>query len=462
MGFVSVAFFLCLALAATAFYAVPGRWRTRYLLALSYAFYASWSLPYLLLLVLASLAAFGAGRAIAHAAEERSKKIFLAGGIAALLVLVAGFKGGGEIKGLLFPLGLSYYSFKLIAYLVEVYWDESALQADLAAFCLYPAFFPQIVSGPIQRPQDFFAQWRRAARAPADFAGIEDGFRLILGGLMLKLLIADRLGAFIAVVDVEPERFNWGVNAACICCYTLQLYADFAGYTNIALGVGKLFGITGPPNFNAPFAAANIQDMWRRWHMSLTLWLTDYLFMPLQMALRGLGRAGLVLCITINMVAIGLWHGLTLNFLCFGAFHALCLNVTALTAKPRKFLFGRRAVTRAAAHLSGAVLTFGLMTLSMLFFHTQTLGSAWLHFRLLTFLLPAGVLGWGDIRSDVSDPVIACMALAYYFSIGAPGLRPVGRVAGALAPNWLQYGLALLLISAMTVESAGGFIYGQF
>jgi D-alanyl-lipoteichoic acid acyltransferase DltB (MBOAT superfamily) len=462
MGFVSLTFFVCLAVAATVFYAVPCRWRTLYLLVLCYAFYASWSLCYLLLLVLASLAVFAAGRAIAGAAEERRKKLFLACGIALLLLVVAVFKLGGEIKGLLFPLGLSYYSFKLIAYLVDVYWDETAVETDALTFCLYPAFFPQIVSGPIQRPHDFFAQWRRRALAPADFAGIEDGFRLILGGLMLKLLIADRLGAFIAVADAGPERFNWSVNAAAICCYTLQLYADFAGYTNIALGVGKLFGITGPPNFNAPFAASNIQEMWRRWHMSLTLWLTDYLFMPLQMALRGLGRAGLVLCITTNMVAIGLWHGLTLNFLCFGAFHAACLNLTAFTARPRRFLFGRYRLTRAVAYAGGAVMTFGLMTLSMLFFHTQNLSSAWLRFRLLTGITPAGALGWGDIRADIADPVFACMALAYYFSIGSPGLRPVARSGGALAPSWLQYGLALLLISAMTVESGGGFIYGQF
>jgi len=462
MGFVSLPSFCCLAVAATMFYALPGRWRTPYLLCVSYAFYASWSLRYLLLLVLASLAVFGFGHAIAAARHERRKKLLLACGVASLLLLVTAFKLGGQINGLIFPLGLSYYAFKLIAYLVEVYWDESALEKDVVTFCLYPAFFPQIVSGPIQRPRDFFAQWRRLAPAPADFALIEDGFRLILGGLMLKLLIADRLGAFIAVVDATPARFNLSVNAANIACYTLQLYADFAGYTNIALGVGKLFGITGPPNFNAPFAAPNIQEMWRRWHMSLTFWLTDYLFLPLQMALRGFGRAGLALCITINMVAIGLWHGLTLNFLGFGAFHALCLNVTAFTAGPRKYVFGRHAATRALARLCGAVITFCLMTLSMLFFHTQTLASAWLHFQLLTSLFPAGTLGWGDIRADVADPVPICMALAYYFSIGAPGLRPLARPAGLFVPNWLQYGLALLLISAMTLESAGGFIYGQF
>ena len=115
-----------------------------------------------------------------------------------------------------------------------------------------------------------------------------------------------------------------------VACYLLQLYADFAGYTNIALGVGKLFGVDGPPNFNAPFAAVNIQEMWRRWHMSLTSWVTDYLFTPLSMSLRGLGQTGLVLCIMLNMLIIGLWHGLTPNFLVFGLMQGVFVSVTAL------------------------------------------------------------------------------------------------------------------------------------
>src|SRR5208283_2993586 len=221
-------------------------------------------------------------------------------------------------SGFLLPLGISYYSFKLISYLVEVYWDDESVERDPVIFFLFPAFFPQIVSGPIQRPEVFFRQMRSIMRRSADDAQIEMGFAYIIGGLMLKILIGDRLAAFIEVVDKSHSNFQYSIMLATVACYTMQLYADFTGYTYIALGIGKIFGVEGPPNFNAPFAATNIQVMWRRWHMSLTFWLTDYLFAPLSMKLRSLGQFGISMAITLNMVVIGLWHGFTANYLVFG------------------------------------------------------------------------------------------------------------------------------------------------
>ncbi len=235
-------------------------------------------------------------------------------GVTAVVAVIVAFKAAGAWQGLLLPLGVSYYSFKLISYLIEVYWDDEAVERDPVLFFLFPAFFPQIVSGPIQRPEPFFAQMRDVTGRTLDAEQLETGFRLILGGLMMKLLVGDRLAGFIALIDQSHPYFSYSVVLTTVACYLLQLYADFAGYTNIALGIGKLFGIEGPPNFHAPFAAANIQEFWRRWHMSLTSWVTDYLFTPLSMSLRGLGQVGLVLCIMLNMLIIGLWHGLTLNY----------------------------------------------------------------------------------------------------------------------------------------------------
>ena len=228
--------------------------------------------------------------------------------------MIVAFKAAGAWRGFLLPLGVSYYSFKLISYLIEVYWDDDAVERDPVIFFLFPAFFPQIVSGPIQRPEPFFAQMREVTGRTLNVGQIEAGFRFILGGLMMKLLVGDRLLAFIDAVDQSHADYRYSVVVTTVACYILQLYADFSGYTNIALGVGKLFGVEGPPNFNAPFAAVNIQEFWRRWHMSLTLWLTDYLFTPLSMSLRDYGQAGLIGAICLNMVIIGLWHGFTAQF----------------------------------------------------------------------------------------------------------------------------------------------------
>lgn len=462
MSFVSLEFFVCLAVAGTLFYAVPARWRTHYLLGVSYLFYATWDWAYLALLILITALVFFAGRSIAGAASERGKGIRLWSAVGAMVALVTAFKLLGRIDGLLFPLGLSYYSFKLIAYLIDVYWDENAVETDAATFFLYPAFFPQIVSGPIQRADDFFAQWRRQGLGPADYGRIESGFRYIVGGLLLKSLIGDRLGAFIATVDQSPGSYRYAVILLLLCCYTLQLYADFAGYTNIAIGIGKVFNIDSPPNFAAPFAATNIQEMWRRWHMSLTSWVTDYLFMPMQMALRGLGRLGMVMCITLSMVVIGLWHNITLSFLVFGLCHAVFVSVTALTAKGRARVFNGTASTRRLGAALGVVLTFCLMTFSQVFWRTGHWSGAVTRLKLLLGLTKPGHIGLSAIRFDVADPVFACMAIALFVGAGAPGLQWLARRVDRTVPVWAQLGACLLLLSAFSSESSGSFIYGQF
>ena len=160
MGFTSPLFYVALVPAVTAFYLLPGRWRAIYLLALSYAFYALSSRIYLVLLIVASAAVYALGLAIAKSGNERAKQAYMALGVAAVVAVIVAFKAAGAWRGLLLPLGVSFYSFKLISYLIEVYWDDEAVERDPVVFFLFPAFFPQIVSGPIQRPEPFFAQMR--------------------------------------------------------------------------------------------------------------------------------------------------------------------------------------------------------------------------------------------------------------------------------------------------------------
>ena len=342
MSFTSPLFYVALVPAVAALYWLPGRWRAIYLLALSYAFYALSSRVYLVLLIVASASVYALGVAIAKSGSERAKQAYMAAGVAAVVAVIAAFKAAGAWRGLLLPLGVSFYSFKLVSYLIEVYWDDEAVERDPVVFFLFPAFFPQIVSGPIQRPEPFFAQMRDVMGRTLNADQVEMGFRFILGGLMMKTLVGDRLADFIELIDKSHADYSYSIMLTTVACYMLQLYADFSGYTNIALGVGKLFGVEGPPNFNAPFAAVNIQEMWRRWHMSLTLWLTDYLFTPLSMSLRDYGQAGLIGAICLNMIIIGVWHGFTLNYLIFGMLHAVFLSVTVL-------ILGERARRKRAA-----------------------------------------------------------------------------------------------------------------
>ena len=465
MSFTSPLFYIVLVPAAAVLYLLPGRWRAIYLLALSYAFYALSSLIYLVLLIAASAAVYALGLAIARSAEDRAKQAYMAVGVAAVVAVIIAFKAAGAWRGLLLPLGVSYYSFKLISYLIEVYWDEEAVERDPVIFFLFPAFFPQIVSGPIQRPEPFFAQIRDVIGRTLDADQLDAGFRLILGGLMMKLLVGDRLAAFIELVDASHTDYSYSVMVTTVACYLLQLYADFAGYTNIALGIGKLFGIEGPPNFYAPFAALNLQEFWRRWHMSLTSWVTDYLFTPLSMSLRGLGQPGLVLCFMLNMVIIGLWHGLTVNFFLFGVLQGILVSVTALIVMS---LRRRRASARSGSRaswptaLAGMILTFALMSFSTILWHTPTWGGAVSILKQVLAVSPSGPIGWSDIPAYLTIPAWICMGIALYVGAGAPGARTAAHSAGKLTPDWLQYGVCLFLLFVLSTAGGGRFVYGQF
>jgi D-alanyl-lipoteichoic acid acyltransferase DltB (MBOAT superfamily) len=466
VSFTEPLFYVALVPAVAAFYLLPGRWRAIYLVALSYAFYALSSRVYLVLLILASAGVYALGLAIAKSSSELAKQACMATGVAAVVAVIVAFKAAGAWRGLLLPLGVSYYSFKLISYLIEVYWDDEAVERNPVIFFLFPAFFPQIVSGPIQRPEPFFGQMRGIVARPIDADQIETGFRFILGGLMMKTLVGDRLGIFIAVIDQSHTDYSYSVMFPTIACYLLQLYADFAGYTNIALGIGKLFGVEGPPNFQAPFAAVNIQEFWRRWHMSLTSWVTDYLFTPLSMSLRTLGQTGLVLCIILNMLIIGLWHGLTPNFLMFGLIQGLFVSITALTVITlrRRGRAGAKPASSAPwpVALAGMILTFVLMSLSTILFHSPTWGQASSILAQILGVAASGSIGWTDMPLNLTVPTWICMGIALFVGAGAPGARTFGQLAGSFSPSWMQYGVCLFLLFILSTEGSGRFVYGQF
>jgi alginate O-acetyltransferase complex protein AlgI len=464
VGFTAPLFYVALVPAVAAFYLLSGRWRAIYLVVLSYAFYALSSRIYLVLLIVASAGVYALGLAIAKSGSERAKQAYMTAGVAAVVAVIVAFKAAGAWRGFLLPLGVSYYSFKLISYLIEVYWDDESVERDPIVFFLFPAFFPQIVSGPIQRPTPFFDQMRDVMGRTIDVEQVEAGFRLILGGLMMKLLVGDRLGAFIELIDQSHRDYSYWVMLTTVACYTLQLYADFSGYTNIALGIGKLFGVEGPPNFNAPFAAVNIQEFWRRWHMSLTSWVTDYLFTPLSMSLRGLGQTGLVLCIMLNMLIIGLWHGLTPNFLVFGLMQGLFVSITALIVISRR----RRGRAGAASSvpwpvaLAGMILTFALMSFSMIFFHSTTWSQASSILAQIFGIQASGSTGWSGMPFSLTVPTWICMGIALFVGAGLPGTRAFGRSAGNFTPSWMQYGVCLFLLFILSTEGSGRFVYGQF
>jgi D-alanyl-lipoteichoic acid acyltransferase DltB (MBOAT superfamily) len=219
------------------------------------------------------------------------------------------------------PVGVSFFTFKLISYVVEVCRERIEPSRDFASFANYVSFFPTILSGPIDRPQNFLVQMSQ--RRLIDGYEAIDGFRQILWGMSKKMLIADNIANFVDVVWSEPSVCGSAALVRAALIYPIQMYMDFSGYSDMAIGVGKILNIKVAKNFKYPFFVTNVAEYWRRWHMSLTGWLTDYVFMPINVAFRDKGTWGTIIAVLFNFLLIGMWHGASWTFAIFGLYYGL-------------------------------------------------------------------------------------------------------------------------------------------
>src|SRR5271169_3843698 len=385
MSYTSFSFLAFLAAGVCLYRPCPERWRPALLLVLSYAFYLTWSLRAALLLAVLSALTFFAARLSGAAGR-------LAPVLALLLVAcLAAFKialltPARGLAGLVMPLGISYYTFKLISYVLDVHWGRIAPEKSLIRFAAYVSFFPQIVAGPIQRPGDFFSQ------LPPGQGSLPAAFSRIAWGFTKKLLIADNLAPTVNYVYAHATGLQGAPLWMGFYLFPLQLYADFSALTDIAIGVGRLFGINGPENFDRPFTASTVSEYWRRWHMSLTSWLVDYVFTPVRMATRTAGNLGLAFSITVNMMILSLWHGLGGGYVVFGLLHSGYITVEAFSARWRLRFFKRRPTWDAAGNFLGSVMTFHLVAFALVFFRSARLSDAfWLLGHLTT--------GWANVNA---------------------------------------------------------------
>lgn len=480
MSFLSFTFAVFVGVALLVFYLAPARWRPGLLLAFSYAFYLSWGVAPTILLLAVTTGVYFTARWIESRRTEGGKRAWMALGVMSLLVLLFAYKAGAwllkefsssspgtEWSALLVPLGLSYYVFKMIGYLLDVYWETIPAQRNFVMLALYGSFFPQIISGPIQRAETFFGQLE-CIKNP-DSAEFLIGLRRILFGLVKKVIIADRLGVLVANIHGHPADFSSLELLAGAYGYAIQLYLDFSGITDIALGIGLLFGVRGPENFDLPFFAPNLQIYWRRWHMSLTTWLTDYLFTPLRMSLRNLGQAGLILAIFLNMGAIGLWHGLAWTFLIFGLIHGCFMTVSVLTLKRRNLFFQHRPALDRVRKFVGPLATFHLVAFALIFFRAQSFASA---LRYLSGLVPgccdaaAPVLRFNPALVGLSPSILMLCIVAFLASdaVTWAAQQPSWRERFFGTPVLLRRAIYCALIAAVLLLFQGTvtFIYAGF
>jgi alginate O-acetyltransferase complex protein AlgI len=339
--FCSPEFFLFFAIVFALYWAVPWpRCRVGLLLLASFVFYACWSRWLAILVFATSLLDYGLGRGLEASVNPRWRRLLLATSLIVNLALLAYLKyanfflqsleaslqaaGGSVSLGLLpviLPIGISFYTFEAISYTVDVYRRRIRAERNPAHFLLFITFFPHLVAGPIVRARDFLPQVRR--RKHWSWLRLQLGAQLFLMGLFKKLAIADRMAVYADPIFQDPALYRTGAVWLGVIAYALQIYCDFSGYSDMALGTAHMLGYKLAANFNMPYLSANITEFWRRWHMSLSSWLRDYLFIPLggSRGSRWLTYRNLLVTMTLG----GLWHGASWTFVAWGVLHGFLL-----------------------------------------------------------------------------------------------------------------------------------------
>ncbi|HOX43327.1 MAG TPA: MBOAT family O-acyltransferase [Myxococcota bacterium] len=469
MLFVSFTFLFFLPLVLVGRWLLPGRAVRPFLLAASYAFYAVWGPWYALLLAGATLCAYLLGRGMGRWPAHRGA--LLGAGVAGALGTLGWFKYAGFLAtqawhlgrllgveapqpalDIVLPVGISFYLFQLLSYLVDVKRGRAA-EADPLRFALYVAFFPHLVAGPIVRADELLPQLH--APPPFDGQRFQRGVLRLLQGLLKKAVLADGLAAWVEPVFRDPAQASGLGLWTAVVGYAAQIYCDFSGYTDIALGAGQLLGFELPENFRYPYLALSPADFWRRWHLTLSRFLRDYLYIPLGGSRRGRARTDLNLLLT--MLLGGLWHGAAWRFVLWGGYHGLLLVLhrawrAAFPAGSRLDAWRGHGAYRALAGL----LCFAAVTLGWVFFRARDLPTA---FAVLGGLCsPAPHL---ETPAGLWKAWILLAVVALGHALG-PG-RVLERVSGWLpAPaRGLLWALMLALLW-LFASAAAPFIYFQF
>jgi alginate O-acetyltransferase complex protein AlgI len=426
-----------------------------------------------LALLLATAGTYWLALRIAATTRARARRALLIVGLAMLvghlmlIKLLPHLSGtAGWAVPLLGAFGASYYTFKLMGYLLDVYWRRYAAWRQPIQFAAFAWFFPLLPAGPIQRAGEFALEADGARRA----ALMVYGLRRILLGVLKKLAVADPLGGVVEyIAGGQPVHADllWLMTYL----FPLQLYVDFSALTDIAVGAAALFGVRAPENFAFPFFAPSISEYWRRWHMSLTRWVGDYVFMPLRMATRRLGNVGLALSIAVNMVLIAMWHAISYGWLLFGLINAACLIIDALTVLQRRRLYRNRQWLARLAAAAGPVLVYHMIALSLVCFRAQTLADISYAFGHLLPGSPHAALtglfySYGRGRCAYAFAAMSGFVLLECGLYARQrGWLPLARWPSfgqwPRAVRWAGYYLALLL-AGLAGQQASRFIYVQF
>ena len=444
------------------YYMLPGKIRWGLLLAASVFFYASADWKMLFLIGGSIAVSYYAGLQIEKAEDRKKKRVWMTGCIVILVAILMVFKYFGffaETVGkmlgatsfvfnLVMPLGISYYTFKIISYLVDIYKGIIEAEKHFGYYALYVSFFPQILCGPIERADHFIPQLKYGCKFEDKLAA--EGLERIIIGLFKKLVIADRLALYVGTVFDAPLNYPGLASIMAVGFYTVQIYCDFSGYSDMAIGMAQMLGIRTRENFRYPYFSRSIKEFWSRWHISLSGWLRDYIYIPLGGNRKGKMRKNL------NTMAVflvsGIWHGSSMNFIIWGALHGFWNMIST----------SKKSDDPAWKQVLQVLITIFGVAFTWIFFRAKDLAAAVTMIKHMIFgfglsidRITASLLPFTGDNTCAAYFLIICLLILFQVIFEWRRTKGKGKSYG-----WIAAMLAMTLLLGQFGSSS--FLYGQF
>ena len=440
----------------------PLRYRWLVLLVGGYLFYGFTSWKFCL--ILAGVTTVSYVTALAMAAwPSRARRLLLAFGIMVGLTPLLIYKYADFLLGMLpasenhllhlaVPVGISFFTLQSIGYIIDVYYGRLSAEKHAGRYALFTAFFPQMLAGPIERGGNMLPQY--LAGGNISYERVASGLQLVVWGLFQKMVVGERLAIYVNKVYSDPSAYSAGTLLIAVYFYAFQIYCDFAGYSNMAIGTARILGYDLMQNFNLPYFAASITDFWKRWHISLTSWFRDYLYIPL--GGNRVSQLRWIFNIMLVFVVSGLWHGANWTFIIWGAIHGGWYLLERTFAKPC-------AVIPAALRKPlGWIITFNVVVIAWIFFRAPTFG------RALAVLRGIGAGGFCNIYRGPSQftTLLSFVFMALMLAVEFAQYRGWASINGSASrfsmPARWGGTIALVILTAVFGISSSSFIYFQF
>lgn len=453
------------------------RWQNLFIVVASYVFYGWWNYRFLFLIALTTFCSFVSGLLVEKYSQRKIKKLITTSNIILNLAIlcvykyynffVESFEDMMRLVGLnisppllhiVLPVGISFYTFQALSYTIDVYKDKIKPTHDIVAFFAFISFFPQLVAGPIERATNLLPQFLKPRRF--DYSQAVDGMRQILWGFFKKIVVADNCAVLVNTIFDNYQNYDGMTLLFGGIFFTFQIYGDFSGYSDIAIGTARLFGINLMRNFAFPYFSRNIAEFWRRWHISLNTWFRDYIYFPL-----GGSRCSKLKVIRNTMVIFlvsGFWHGANWTFVTWGAYHALLFVPLFLLGQNRKFtnIVAEDKCLPSLMEMSQMLLTFVCVLVGWILFRSATIAD---FAGYMDHMISSFAVVKPSCRLNALVFIVLLMVVEWMNRHKQHGLQidGTGRMMRYRVVRWITYATILLIIVSFS-GSQSDFIYFQF